>query len=49
MHNQFDSILLTERVDVLPDGEREAAASAVDAEEDHGNILGGAHRAARHA
>lgn len=34
---------------MLPDGEREAAASAVDAEEDHGNILGGAHGAAWHA
>lgn len=49
MHNQSDSALLTKRVDVLPDGEREAAASTVDAEEDHGNILGGAHGAARHA
>lgn len=38
--------LLTERVDVFPDGQREAAAGVVDAEEDHGHVLRGAHAAA---
>lgn len=40
---------LTEGVDVLPDGEREAAAGAVDAEEDHGDVLRGAHASPRRA
>lgn len=40
---------LTEGVDVLPDGEREAAAGAVDAEEHHGDVLRGAHAPPRRA
>lgn len=35
--------LLTERVDVFPDSEGEAAASIVNAEEDHSHVLRGAH------
>lgn len=35
--------LLTERINVFPDCQGEAAASVVNAEEDHGHVLGGAH------
>lgn len=34
---------LTERVGVFPDCQGEAAAGVVDAEEDHGHVLRGAH------
>lgn len=39
--------VLTEGVDVSPDGQGEAAAGAVDAEEDHGHVLRGAHASPR--
>lgn len=36
-------IILTERIDVLPDGQGETADGVVDAEKDHGHVLRGAH------
>jgi len=43
------NVSLTERVDVLPDRQGEAAAGVVDAEEDHGHVLGGAHASPQRA
>lgn len=37
------TILLTERIYVFPDYQGKAAASIVNAEEDHGHVLRGAH------
>lgn len=41
--------LLTERIDVFPDRQREAAAGVVDAEEDHGHVLRRAHASPQRA
>lgn len=39
---EYDS-LLTEGVDVFPNGQGEGAARVVNTEEDHGHVLGGTH------
>lgn len=39
----YECDVLTERIDVFPDCQGEAAASVVNSEEDHGHVLRGAH------